>query len=253
MGKAENFTSRFTFAMHVAFARSGGRRKRMPPLLRRKAIDALLQALCFHYDPLANRVNAAITTLAMECGLATESDAGNLSITRATRALKFLADDLGLLTYNTEYDPDIGCYIPTDITFPPALFDALEISDEAVAAARRSSAAWENQQRLKKGLPSLETDELITRAWRFVRERFREYQLKHKTHGMKRARAKKDAERSRREIEAVVHRQLTREIATGRFPADLNMVRAEIGRRVKERMILSRGHYTRLESPVPTT
>ncbi|AGR61831.1 hypothetical protein A464_plas0007 (plasmid) [Salmonella bongori N268-08] len=25
---------------------------RMPPLLRRRAIDALLQGLCFHYDPL---------------------------------------------------------------------------------------------------------------------------------------------------------------------------------------------------------
>mgnify|MGYP003365311129 CR=1 FL=1 len=252
MSKAEGFTSRFVFAMHVAFARSGGRRKRMPPLLRRKAIDALLQAICFHYDPLANRVNAAITTIAMECGLATESAAGNLSITRATRALKFLAE-LGLLTYHTEYDPDIGCYIPTDITFTPTLFEALEVSDEAVAAARRSNAEWVNKQRRAKGLPHLELDELISQAWRFVRERFRDYQLKHKAHGMKRARAKKDAERNRKEIEAVVHRQLTREIATGRFPVDHDMVKAEIERRVKERMILSRSHYTRLESPALTT
>ncbi|ENB16884.1 incFII RepA family protein [Escherichia coli 2875150] len=116
MEKAVGFTSRFDFAIHVAHARSRGLRRRMPPVLRRRAIDALLQGLCFHYDPLANRVQCSITTLAIECGLATESGAGKLSITRATRALTFLSE-LGLITYQTEYDPLIGCYIPTDITF----------------------------------------------------------------------------------------------------------------------------------------
>ncbi len=80
-----------------------------------RAIDALLQGLCFHYDPLANRVQCSITTLAIECGLATESAAGTLSITRATRALTFLSE-LGLISYQTEYDPLIGCNIPTDIS-----------------------------------------------------------------------------------------------------------------------------------------
>ncbi|HHH7222306.1 TPA: plasmid replication initiator RepA, partial [Escherichia coli] len=82
MEKAVGFTSRFDFAAHVAYARSRGLRRRMPPVLRRRAIDALLQGLCFHYDPLANRVQCSITTLAIECGLATESEAGKLSITR---------------------------------------------------------------------------------------------------------------------------------------------------------------------------
>ncbi len=108
MEKAVGFTSRFDFAIHVAHARSKGLRRRMPPVLRRRAIDALLQGLCFHYDPLANRVQCSITTLAIECGLATESAAGKLSITRASRALTFLAE-LGLITYQTEYDPLIGC------------------------------------------------------------------------------------------------------------------------------------------------
>lgn len=112
MEKAVGFSSRFDFAIHVAHARSRGLRRRMPPVLRRRAIDALLQGLCFHYDPLANRVQCSITTLAIECGLATESGAGKLSITRATRALTFLSE-LGLITYQTEYDPLIGCYIPT--------------------------------------------------------------------------------------------------------------------------------------------
>jgi incFII family plasmid replication initiator RepA len=80
--------------------------------------------MCFHYDPLANRVQRSITNMAIECGLATESRSGNLSVSRATRALKFLAE-LGLITYQTEYDPQIGCNIPTDITFTPLCFPRL--------------------------------------------------------------------------------------------------------------------------------
>ncbi|TIY68308.1 plasmid replication initiator RepA, partial [Escherichia coli] len=221
------------------------------PVLRRRAIDALLQGLCFHYDPLANRVQCSITTLAIECGLATESEAGKLSITRATRALKFLSE-LGLITYQTEYDPTIGCNIPTDITFTPALFSSLDISEEAVASARRSRVEWENKLRKKQGLDALGMDELIARAWRFVRERFRSYQAELKSHGMKRARARRDAGRTRQDIVTLVKRQLTREIAEGRFRGSLEAVKREIDRRVKERMIMSRNNnYTRLATASP--
>ncbi|HHZ4008627.1 TPA: incFII family plasmid replication initiator RepA [Escherichia coli] len=248
MEKAVGFTSRFDFAIHVAHARSRGLRRRMPPVLRRRAIDALLQGLCFHYDPLANRVQCSITTLAIECGLATESGAGKLSI---TRALTFLSE-LGLITYQTEYDPLIGCYIPTDITFTPALFAALDVSEDAVAAARRSRVVWENRQRKKQGLDTLGMDELIAKAWRFVRERFRSYQTELKSHGMKRARARRDAGRTRQDIVTLVKRQLTREIAEGRFRGSLGAVKREIDRRVKERMIMSRNNnYTRLATASP--
>lgn len=246
MTKAVGFTSRFDFSAHVAFARSIGVRKRMPPLLRRRAIDALLQGMCFHYDPLANRVQRSITNMAIECGLATESGSGNLSITRATRALKFLSE-LGLITYETEYDPQIGCNIPTDITFTPALFSALDVSDVAVAAARRSRVEWENLQREKQHLPRLDVDELIAKSWRFVRERFRIYQFERKQHGLKRARARRDSDRTRKDIVTLVKQQLTREYASGRFTGGLDALKRELERRVKERMFMSRGNnYTRL-------
>ncbi|HBD1857550.1 TPA: incFII family plasmid replication initiator RepA [Escherichia coli] len=243
MEKAVGFTSRFDFAIHVAHARSRG--------LRRRAIDALLQGLCFHYDPLANRVHCSITTLAIECGLATESAAGTLSITRATRALTFLSE-LGLITYQTEYDPLIGCNIPTDITFTPALFAALDVSEDAVAAARRSRVEWENRQRKKQGLDTLGMDELIAKAWRFVRERFRSYQTELKSRGIKRARARRDASRERQDIVTLVKRQLTREISEGRFTNNREAVKREVERRVKERMILSRNrNYSRLATASP--
>ncbi|HFP0118884.1 TPA: incFII family plasmid replication initiator RepA [Escherichia coli] len=254
MEKAVDFTSRFDFAIHVAHARSRGLRRRMPPVLRRRAIDALLQGLCFHYDPLANRVQCSITTLAIECGLATESAAGTLSITRATRATRALTflSELGLITYQTEYDPLIGCYIPTDITFTPALFAALDISEEAVASARRSRVEWENRQRKKQGLDTLGMDELIAKAWRFVRERFRSYQTELKSWGIKRARARRDANRERQDIVTLVKRQLTREISEGRFTNNREAVKREVERRVKERMILSRNrNYSRLATASP--
>lgn len=72
--------------------------------------------------------------------------------------------ELSLITYQTEYDPQIGCNIPTDITFTPAMFSALEVSDLSVAAARRSLVEWENKQREKQQLQLLGMDELIAKA-----------------------------------------------------------------------------------------
>ncbi|WP_236393587.1 incFII family plasmid replication initiator RepA [Pantoea sp. Mhis] len=248
MSKAINFTTSLTFAIHVAFARSLGKRRRMPPLLRRRAIDALLQGICFHYDPLANRVQCSITNLAIECGLATESKNGNLSTTRATRALRFLKE-LGLITYYTEYDPQIGCNIPTDITFTPALFRALNISEIAVTAARKSRMEWENQQRKNQNLSLLSMNELIERSWNFIRDRFRTYHAKAKLHGLKRARGRRDAYRSSRDIENMVKCQLTREIAEGRFKGTQEAAFSEVKRRVRERMLISRkNNYTRLHN-----
>ncbi|WP_326839166.1 plasmid replication initiator RepA [Rahnella laticis] len=245
MKAAEGFTSRFEFSMHVAFARANGKRRRMPPDSRKRAVDALLQAMCFHNDPLENRVNATVTTMAIECSLATESDAGNLSITRATRALQFLAL-LGLITYETKFCDTLGCNFPADITFTPAFFDALGISAQAVAAARESRVAWKNKQRAKQGLSRLPLDELMFAAMKARRDRFYDYHMKRKQHGHARVRAKRDASRLRAEIEALVKRELTREIAERRFPASKDAVMAEVARRVKQRMILSRSHHTRL-------
>ena len=90
-------------------------------------------------------------------------------------------------------------------------------------------------------------DELIAKAWRFVRERFRSYQSERKQHGLKRARARRDAERTRKDIVTLVKQQLTREYACGRFTGGLDAMKRELERRVKERMLMSRGNnYTRL-------
>ncbi len=104
----------------------------------------------------------------------------------------------------------------------------------------------------KAGLDTLGMDELMAKAWRFVRERFRSYQTELKSRGMKRARARRDADRQRQDIVTLVKRQLTREISEGRFTASREAVKREVERRVKERMILSRNrNYSRLATASP--
>lgn len=241
--KASGFTQRVEFKTLVAMLIARGERKRFPPELRRRGLEAALQALCHFYNPLANRVGASLTTMSILCGLATEKK--RLSIKRFAGAVQFM-EQLKMLTYTTEYDKEIGCYIPTDITFTPLMWQVLDVSEEAVASARRSRIEWENKKREEKGLLRVGADELISAAWNFVRERFREYQKSRREHGMKRHRARKDAPRMRKDIELLVRKQLEKEIRGGRFFGGLDAVRTEIQRRVTERMKLSRGHYSRL-------
>lgn len=240
---AENFTSKFVFTMLVAFARQRGVRRRMPPPDRLKAINALMQGICFHYDPLANRVNVSMTTLATECGLATEKK--KLSISRATRALQFL-HLLGLVTYKTEFCSTLGCNFPTDISFTNEMFRVLDISDRAVEGARRARLSWKNKLRVKDGLAPLSFEEASKEAWGAMRGLFYKTRLKLKKQGEIRAQAKRDSEKDRKQIEALVRRQLTTEIAKGAFPANMEAVMEEVAHRVKMRMVRSRGQYSRL-------
>ncbi|MCO4980685.1 incFII family plasmid replication initiator RepA, partial [Escherichia coli] len=105
----------------------------------------------------------------------------------------------------------------------------------------------------QKGMISLSPPTICnSAAWRFVRERFRSYQTELKSRGIKRARARRDAGRERQDIVTLVKRQLTREIAEGRFTASREAVKREVERRVKERMILSRNrNYSRLTTASP--
>jgi incFII family plasmid replication initiator RepA len=154
--------------------------------------------------------------------------------------------ELGLITYQAEYDPAMVAATSPDITFTPALFSALDVSDVAVLAARRSRVEWENQQRQKQRLKPLEMDELIAKAWRFVRERFRSYQSERKQHGQRKRAYAVTRTEPVRTLLPLVKQQLTREYATGRFRG-LDAMKRELERRVKERMLMSRGNnYTRL-------
>ncbi len=103
----------------------------------------------------------------------------------------------------------------------------------------------------KQQLKPLEMDELIAKAWRFVRERFRSYQAERKSHGRKRDTARRDASRQRHDIETRVRQQLTREYATGRFRGDKEALKREVERRVQERACCCRAETTTRGWPLP--
>lgn len=136
MQKTDGFTEGFAFDIASAFSCASGKRKRKPPVLRRKAISALLKAMCFYYDPLSNTVIRSVTELALECGLARKSASGYLSIERAVRAIKSLEEDFGF----------IACLAPSEfnnsiITFTPRLFEFLGVSPLALIETRLVSNA----------------------------------------------------------------------------------------------------------------
>lgn len=105
----------------------------MPPILRRRAIEALLQAMCFHYDPITNSVRCSATKLAVECDLATRSANGTLNIGKATRALQFLDETLGLIVHIPGNSKRV---LSPGITFTPDLFKALNVFPLALIEAR---------------------------------------------------------------------------------------------------------------------
>lgn len=252
MEKAQGITAAVDFSFRIAGARAQGLRKKAPPELRRKAIDALFQGICFHYDFMAGRVNVTLRTLAIECGLATEADSASLAITRVTRALQAVARDTHYISYSApEVDDALGCYMPTVITLTPAFFEAIDVSDEAIEAHISGRVNWLNQKRINEGNELLPREALIVEAKKAFPDYFREVYRARKTHGEKQARARRDLARSHAEIKALVHRELTFEVAHHRFPRDLALVKAEVERRIRERMIMRR-HHTRLAVPIPS-
>lgn len=143
MQKTDGFNEGFAFDIASAFSCASGKRKRKPPVLRRRAISALLKAMCFYYDPLSNTVIRSVTELALECGLARKSASGYLSIERAVRAIKSIEieEDFGFIACLAPSEFNNTQYVHSIITFTPRLFEFLGVSPLALIEARLVSNA----------------------------------------------------------------------------------------------------------------
>lgn len=84
-------------------------------------MNALLMAMCFYYDPLSNKVLRSLREIALECGLATKSLSGEVSITRAIRALESLEKDFEFVACSSDR------YLTAEIFFTPKLFEFLGV------------------------------------------------------------------------------------------------------------------------------
>ena len=105
MAKAEGFVL-FDFSIHVAFLRSLGRH-RMPPLLRRRAIDALLRAIMF---PPRSAGQSRAALVGLSNGLATES--GRQPVDHPSHPGAEVLAELGLITHRRNMTHRSGCNIP---------------------------------------------------------------------------------------------------------------------------------------------
>jgi len=249
--RAQGFTSLPIFKLIIAQAKQDGKIKRYPVQDRLNAIDALLPAVCFHYDALMERSNASVSTLAAQCELATKTVVENTfvnSISRARRGLVYLKK-IGLIEYSSKPCQVTGGRFSSDINLTDLFFEAIDVSKAAVEAEKVSKVSDANRKRAKQGLPKLFREELVKNAWEFMKTRFIEYRIKRKAQGEKKAQALRDKERNRAEIKAIVTAQIQKEIITNKFPADLRKAQAEIERRTNERMKLSRSKLTKMYSP----
>lgn len=141
MQKVAGFTEGFEFDIASAFSRASGKRKRKPPVLRRRAISALLMAMCFYYDPLSNTVLRSISELALECGLSRKDANGHLYIERAVKAVKSLEEDFRFIACLALSEFSNTKYVHRTITFTPRFFEYLGISPLALIEARLVSNA----------------------------------------------------------------------------------------------------------------
>ncbi|CAM7588460.1 plasmid replication initiator RepA [Klebsiella variicola] len=141
MVKANGFTESFSFDIASAMSRRDGIRKRKPPFLRRRAMNALLMAMCFYYDPLSNKVLRSLREIALECGLATKSLSGEVSITRAIRALESLEKDFEFVACSSDR------YLTAEIFFTPKLFEFLGVFPLSLSEARLKCLAAKNSCR----------------------------------------------------------------------------------------------------------
>ncbi|WP_130835889.1 plasmid replication initiator RepA [[Erwinia] mediterraneensis] len=132
--RAYVFSYRFHIKMLVMCMRGVRKSKPRPELLQ--AIHVLLQGMCFYYNPLTNSVDRSFSELAMECGLATVSRNGTVSISRVTRAIQALEKQFGFIVRGAA----------ARIYFTPELFKALRIRPDHLRAARRKCERQQNKR-----------------------------------------------------------------------------------------------------------
>lgn len=248
MKAADGVYSSWTFDYVIALARRDGRIKRRPDPNSVRVLEAITQCALYHWDIIADRVLITSHKMAIDTGTATESLAGNVSVSRVDRHLR-LMDRLGLIDLKrTPHREDLGCYEPVNFTFTKLFFDMLQIPLESIDGARAERVAWENKQRKLSGGSVMTSLEMAAeRAKKWVK-RFTEIVLERKRQGELRHQRRLDLERERADIYKLEYRAALSRVNAGTFsPASTEEFRAEVERRTNLRMT-TRKQYTRLST-----
>ncbi|AWK15642.1 plasmid replication initiator RepA [Candidatus Fukatsuia symbiotica] len=131
---------------------------------RARALRAMVPALLYHFNIASGLVMASVEQLADECGLSTLSEAGNKSITRASRLITDFMEPMGLVVCEKVWDKLMASYIPKLITLTPLFFMLFGVSPEKLESAQNQQMGWINKGLLEKGEPSITLIEARRRA-----------------------------------------------------------------------------------------
>ncbi|WGL94085.1 plasmid replication initiator RepA [Arsenophonus nasoniae] len=130
---------------------------------RARAIDALIVAMGDRLNIISGKVEASVEQLADWCGLSTESECGNKSITRCSKAIITL-EELGVIICERVWDKTTGTYIPKMIWVTELFFTLINYDFGRFQAAQNQQLAWINQGLLKKNESPITLTEFRRRA-----------------------------------------------------------------------------------------
>ncbi|WP_343128821.1 plasmid replication initiator RepA (plasmid) [Buchnera aphidicola (Kurisakia onigurumii)] len=130
-------------------------RKRRLNEHRACAMRAMVQAMLYHFNLSSEIVQASVEQLSDECGLSTTSQAGNKSITRASRLITHFMEPMGFVKSEKKWDPVLRNYMPKMISLTPLFFMLFDISSERLYNARIQQLGWINKNLLEKGFKKI--------------------------------------------------------------------------------------------------
>ncbi|AWH90782.1 replication protein RepA (plasmid) [Buchnera aphidicola (Melanaphis sacchari)] len=128
------------------------------------SMRAMVLAMLYHFNISSELVQASVEQLADECGLSTVSQAGNKSITRASRLITHFMEPMGFVKCKKMWDRVLGNYMPKMITLTPLFFTLIGISENQLNNAKKQQLGWINKNLITKGLTPINTIEAKRRA-----------------------------------------------------------------------------------------
>lgn len=135
---------------------------------RGRAMQAVTQCIAHHLNVVTGIAQVSIEMLAHQCGLATRSEAGNKSITRASRAV-ITMEQYGLLKCEKIWDRTAGTWIPKLIEVTPLFIRMCGLNESEFEAAQRQQLGFH-----KRGLPADQQEQLtLNEMKRRAREQHR--------------------------------------------------------------------------------
>lgn len=185
---------------------------------RARAIQAVAECAAHHLNIVTGRVMLSVEAMAELCGLSTKSKAGNISITRCSRAVIEL-ERFGIFNCEKVWDRALGMWIPKRIYVTGLFIEMCGLSIKDWESAQNQQLGY-----MKRGLSIEEQEQLtITEAKRRDKEQHTKaaFEYRRKKHGLAKARklAARLREKTISDSRATVLRNIIKRMPTDELKA----------------------------------